>query len=113
MIASRDSLFVFGTYRIVPIGTWVFSDVEVGAWAGAKASGKRAITFSVRPESQGVSEEVEAEGGDVSGVVSRIWTASLSYLRVQLGETSRAKGPTRRSRHPWRTPSIVSPILSE
>lgn len=44
------------------------------------ASGSRARTFSPRFDSQGVREEVAVDGGEGEVVVSRMWTASLSYL---------------------------------
>lgn len=43
-------------------------------------SGSRADTLSVRFESQGVKNEVDSAGGEDTGVVNRIWTASFSHL---------------------------------
>jgi hypothetical protein len=67
-----------GTYRIVPIGTWVVSPFSAGG--EENASGSRATTFSVRFLNHGVREDVDVEGGEGEVVVRSIWTASLSYL---------------------------------
>lgn len=53
-------------------------------WDGVRASGKRLMAASVRLESQGVREVVDAEEGEGSGVDSKIWTASLSYLLIRV-----------------------------
>ena len=71
-------MFVLGTYRIVPIGTWVVSLFSAGGVENA--SGSRAMTFSVRFLNHGVMEDVDVEGGEGEVVVRSIWTAYLSYL---------------------------------
>lgn len=70
-IASLDNLLVFGTYRIVPIGTCVVPSLfpEGGE---ENASGSKARTLSVRFLNHGVRDDVDVEGGEGEVVVKSI-----------------------------------------
>ena len=69
---------------MVPIGFWDGDGVLVPVLSLSVSlymdSGSRADTLSVRFASQGVKNEVDSAGGEDTGVVNRIWTASFSHL---------------------------------
>lgn len=71
----------------MPIGfcdTFSSDSVAGSAFDWLMESGKRALTVSLRLASQGVRNEVDSSGGELTGVVRRIWTASFSHLSSQL-----------------------------